>query len=143
MITMTTTLIIIGVLALIAGYVLFTFRRMKNTPVGPDNPKIIILTDKNFSHQVGKGISLVDFWAAWCMPCKMMVPVLNELAEEVGDNVAVCKVNIEEFQSIAQKHSVRNIPTLLIFKNGKEVDRVVGVKSKEFLLNKLNMLKYK
>jgi thioredoxin 1 len=141
--TMTTTLIIIGVLALIAGYVFFTFRRMKNTPVGPDNPKIKILTDKNFSHQIGKGISLVDFWAAWCMPCKMMVPVLNELAEEVGDNVAVCKVNIEEFQSIAQKHAVRNIPTLLIFKNGKEVDRVVGVKSKDFLLNKLNMLKYK
>jgi thioredoxin 1 len=140
---MVTTLIIVGVLTLIAGYLFFTFRRVKNTPVGPDSPKIKNLDDKNFSHQISKGVSLVDFWAAWCMPCKMMVPVLNELAEEVGEDVAVCKVNIEEYQVIAQKHSVRNIPTILIFKNGKEVDRVVGVKSKEFLINKLNMLKYK
>lgn len=140
---MTTTLIIVAALTLLAGYLVFTFRRMKNAPVAPDSPKIMNLTDKNFSHQVGKGISLVDFWASWCMPCKMMVPVLNEVAEEVGDNVAICKVNIEEYQSIAQKHAVRNIPTLLIFKNGKEVDRVVGVKSKDFLINKLNMLKYK
>jgi thioredoxin 1 len=140
---MTTTLIIIGVLALMGGYMFFTYRKMKNTPVGPDSPKIKNLNDKTFSQQIGKGVSLVDFWASWCMPCKMMVPVLNELAGEVGDNVTICKVNIEEYQSIAQKHSVRNIPTMLIFKNGKEVDRVVGVKSKEFLLNKLNMLKYK
>lgn len=140
---MTTTLIILGVLALMGGYMFFTYRKMKNTPVGPDNPQIKNLTDKTFSQQIGKGVTLVDFWASWCMPCKMMVPVLNELAGEVGDNVTVCKVNIEEYQSIAQKHSVRNIPTMLIFKNGKEVDRVVGVKSKDFLLNKLNMLKYK
>ncbi len=140
---MTTTLIILGVLTLMGGYMFFTFRRMKNTPTGPDSPKIKILNDKNFSHQIGKGVSLIDFWASWCMPCKMMVPVLNELAEEVDDSVSICKVNIEEYQSIAQKHSVRNIPTILIFKNGKEVDRVVGVKSKDFLLNKLNMLKYK
>jgi thioredoxin 1 len=140
---MITTLIIIGVLALIAGFIFFTYRRMKNIPVGPENPKIKNLTDKNFGHQIGKGISLVDFWASWCMPCKMMAPVLNDLAGEVGDSVAICKVNIEEYQSIAQKHAVRNIPTILIFKNGKEVDRVVGVKTKDFLLNKLNMLKYK
>jgi thioredoxin 1 len=134
---MTITLIILGILALSIGFLVFNYRRIKNTPVGPENPKIKNLTDKNFSHQISKGVSLVDFWAAWCMPCKMMVPVLNELAEEVGENVEVCKVNIEEYQGIAQKHSVRNIPTILIFKNGKEVDRVVGVKSKEFLINKL------
>ena len=135
--------IIAGFIALAGGYVFFTYRRMKNTPAGPDSPKIKNLNDKNFSHHVGKGISLVDFWASWCMPCKMMAPVLNEMAEEVGDQVAICKVNIEEYQSIAQKYSVRNIPTMLIFRNGKEVDRVVGVKSKDFLLNKINMLKYK
>ncbi len=77
------------------------------------------------------------------MPCKLMSPILNEVAEAMGDQVSVCKVNIEEYQSIAQKHSVRNIPTMIIFRNGKEVDRIVGVKQKDFLVNKLNMLKYK
>jgi thioredoxin 1 len=116
---------------------------MKNMPVGPENPKIIQLTDKNFNQHTGKGIAVVDFWASWCMPCKLMVPVLNELAEEAGDQVTVCKVNIEEYQSVAARFNVRNIPTLIIFRNGKEVDRIVGVKPKDFILKKINMLKYK
>ncbi len=136
-------IIIAAVAAVFAGYLFFAYRKMKNIPMEPDNPRIKILTDKNFSNQIKTGISLVDFWASWCMPCKMMIPVLNEVAGEVGGQVSVCKVNIEEYQSIAQKHAVRNIPTMVIFKNGKEVDRVVGVKSKEFLINKINMLKYK
>ncbi|MFZ4522259.1 MAG: thioredoxin [Bacteroidales bacterium] len=140
---MQTTLIILGVLVVFAGYLFFNYRRMKNIKAGPDNPRIKILDDKNFAHQINKGISIVDFWASWCMPCKMMIPVLNEVAEEVGDSVTVCKVNIEQYQSVAQKYNVRNIPTMLIFKNGKEVDRVVGVKTKNFLLTRLNMLKYK
>jgi thioredoxin 1 len=135
--------IILGVLAVFAGYLFFAYRKMKNVPAGPDHPLIKNLTDKNFSAQTAKGIALVDFWASWCMPCKMMAPVLNELAGEVGDKAAICKVNIEEYQSIAQKYNVRNIPTIIIFKNGKEADRIVGVKQKDFLLNKINMLKYK
>lgn len=140
---LTIILIIAAVVAVLAGYLFFAYRKMKNTPQVPDNPKIKNLTDKNFNNQIKSGISLVDFWASWCMPCKMMIPVLNEVAGEMGDQVAICKVNIEEYQSIAQKHSVRNIPTMVIFRNGKEIDRVVGVKTKDFLINKLNMLKYK
>ena len=139
----TIMIIIAAVAAVFAGYLFFAYRKMKNTPMEPDNPRIKILTDKNFSNQIKSGISLVDFWASWCMPCKMMIPVLNEVAGEVGDQVSICKVNIEEYQSIAQKHSVRNIPTMVIFRNGKEVDRIVGVKSRDFLVNKLNMLKFK
>ncbi len=134
---------ICAVLALFAGYLFFAYRKMKNIPIGPESTRIKNLTDKNFSNQIKNGISLVDFWASWCMPCKMMIPVLNDVAEEMGDHAAICKVNIEEYQFIAQKYSVRNIPTMVIFKNGKEVDRVVGVKSKDFIINKLNMLKYK
>jgi thioredoxin 1 len=140
---MTLTRVIVAAVALFAGYMFFAFRKIKNTPVAPDNHRIKILTDKNFNQQISKGISLVDFWASWCMPCKMMVPILNEVAEETGEQAAICKVNIEEYQSIAQKYSVRNIPTIIIFRNGKEVERIVGVKQKDFLLNKLNMLKYK
>lgn len=135
--------IVIGVIALFVGYMAFAYRKLKNTPLAPDSEKIRNLTAKNFNQQIGKGISLVDFWASWCMPCRMMIPVLNELSQEVDENVSICKLNIEEHQSIAAKYSVRNIPTMLIFKNGKEVDRIVGVKNKEFLINKINMLKYK
>ena len=140
---MTITLIIIGVLALLGGYMFFSYRKIKNMPLGEDHPQIKILDDKNFSQQIGKGVSIVDFWAAWCMPCRMMIPVLNDLAGELGDKASVCKVDIEKYQSVAQKYNVRNIPTLIIFRNGKEVDRIVGVKTKEFLLNKINMLNYK
>ena len=122
---------------------LFAYRKVKNMPVAPDNPKIRTLTEKNFNQQISKGITLVDFWAAWCMPCKMMVPVLNEVAAEAGDSVTVAKLNIDEHQAVAQKFAVRSIPTIVIFRNGKEVDRIVGVKQNDFLLNKINMLKYK
>lgn len=132
-----------GLLVPFFGYVFYSWWKMKKAPMGPESEKIRNLDDKNFSHQVGSGIALVDFWASWCMPCRMMTPVLNEVAEEVDSSVRICKVNIEQHQSIANRFSVKNIPTMLIFRNGKEVDRIVGVKSKDFLIKKLNMLKYK
>jgi thioredoxin 1 len=132
------TLIIIGALvALFVGYSYFNFQKIKRLPAVADSEKIKVLTDKNFAHQINNGIMLVDFWAAWCMPCKMMAPILNEVADEVNSNSGVGKLNVEHYQSIAAKYNVRNIPTLILFKNGKEMDRFVGVKSKDFLLKKL------
>ncbi len=132
-----------GLMVLFFIWIFYGWWKMKKTPMGPESEKIKNLDDKNFSNQVKNGISLVDFWASWCMPCRMMVPVLNELAEEVDPSVKICKVNIEQYQALATQYSVRNIPTMLIFRNGKEVDRIVGVKTKDFLLKKINMLKYK
>jgi thioredoxin 1 len=125
---------------MIAGFGILLFRakaKMKNIPLVADNEKILTLTDKNFQHQTKGKLVLVDFWAAWCGPCRMMAPVLNDVAVELKGNSHIGKVNIEQYQSLAQKFKVRSIPTLILFKDGKEVNRFVGVKSKEFLLQQL------
>ena len=139
---MQTTIIITGILiAIFGGLYLMARSRMKNIPVVADNDNILTLTDKNFSHQTKNKLVLVDFWASWCAPCRMMAPVLNEVADELTGNSHVGKVNIEQYQSLAQKFEVRNIPTLILLKNGLEVNRFVGIKNKEFLLQQINKVK--
>ena len=93
---------------------------------------VINLTRDNFEAEVTefKGMVLVDFWASWCMPCKMLSPVVDEVAEEVT-SAKVAKVNVDEQQSLAARFNVMSIPTLIVFKDGKEVSRSVGVIPKE------------
>ena len=81
---------------------------------------------------------LVDFWASWCMPCRMLAPTINKLAEENLGKLKVCKLNTDENQHIAAQYGIQGIPTLIIFKEGKEVGRTVGVLPKEKLQEKLN-----
>ena len=139
---MHTTIIITGILITIfGGLYLMARARMKNIPVVADNDNILTLTDKNFHYQTKDKLVLVDFWASWCAPCRMMAPVLNEVADELTGNSHVGKVNIEQYQSHAQKFQVRNIPTLILLRNGIEVNRFVGIKNKEFLLQQINKVK--
>jgi len=79
---------------------------------------------------------LVDFYADWCGPCKMISPIVDEISFERSD-VSVCKVNVDENTTLAEKYNVMNIPTLLVFKNGKETTRLIGYKSKEAILAEL------
>jgi thioredoxin 1 len=130
----TTMIIVLAIVAFLGALYIMARARMKNIPMVADSDNILTLTDKNFQHQTKNKLVLVDFWASWCAPCRMMAPVLNEVANELNGNSHVGKVNIEEYQSLAQKYQVRNIPTLILFKNGREVNRYVGIKSRDFLL---------
>jgi thioredoxin 1 len=133
------TFIILGVLFLFVAFLVYrTKRQMKQLKDVKDSEKVKILTDQNFSIKTKTGTVLVDFWASWCMPCKLMVPVLNELAEETDGKVTIAKLNVDEAKVTASKFKVRSIPTLILFKNGKEIHRFVGVKSKDYLLKELD-----
>ncbi|HLO59801.1 MAG TPA: thioredoxin [Bacteroidales bacterium] len=135
---MNTFLIITGAVAAVFFFLVLRAKaKMKNIPLAADHEKIITLTDKNFQHQTKNKIVLVDFWAAWCGPCRIMAPVLNEMAGELKGNSYIGKVNVEEFQSLATRFKIRGIPTMVLFKNGVEVNRFVGVKTKDFLMKQV------
>jgi thioredoxin 1 len=102
----------------------------------------IEVTDAMFEQTVLKSDKpvLVDFWAAWCGPCRMLHPIVDELNAELGDKVVFAKVDVDNNQEYAAKYGVRNIPTVLLFKGGEIVDKQVGVAPKNVYLTKLNAL---
>lgn len=128
--------VIIGVVLFI-GVIVFNYFRMKNAPPVKKSSKIFILNKKNFGSITRRGVVLVDFWAAWCQPCKLMVPVLNEIAESDNVDVKVAKVNVEYEKQLAAKFNIRSIPTMILFKDGKEHKRFTGVKTKRFLMKEI------
>jgi thioredoxin 1 len=97
------------------------------------------LTNDTFN-EIQEGVALVDFWAPWCGPCRMLSPVIEELAEEFDGKAFICKVNTDEEQDLAMKFGVRSIPTLIVLKDGEVVDTLVGVQSKEVLSEKINSI---
>ena len=99
----------------------------------------IFITDKNFAEEVERSPVpvLVDFWAGWCGPCRMIAPIIEQLAQELSGKVRVGKLDVDENQASAARFRVQSIPSLLVFKDGKEVDRILGMQSKEAILQRL------
>lgn len=98
--------------------------------------KIIHLTDDNFQESIlkNKKLILIDFWAEWCNPCKIISPILDEIAKEYYDKICIMKLNVEKNSTIPSKYNIRSIPTLLLFKNGNLIDKKIGLISKTELI---------
>ena len=111
---------------------------MENSATSPT----VTLNDSNFEKEVTQSNQtvLVDFWAPWCGPCKMIAPLLDEIAAEKAGLVKVAKVNVDENQSLSVKYNVRAIPALLFFKNGQLRDQVIGMTTRKDLLGRLDAL---
>jgi thioredoxin 1 len=95
------------------------------------------VTDTNFSSETSSGVVLADFWAPWCGPCKMIAPVLEELDGDLGDKVKIVKLDVDDNQETAAQFGVMSIPTLIVFKDGQQVEKVLGFQPKEALENLL------
>ena len=100
---------------------------------------VLTITDENFENEVLKseGVVLIDFYADWCGPCKMMSPVIDEIAKELQGNVKVGKINVDNNQELAIKYDVMSIPTIIIFKNGMPVKSFIGVTNKQEIVDAL------
>jgi len=92
------------------------------------------LQDSNFDAEINQGVTLVDFWAPWCGPCRMQGPILDKVAEKVGAKAKIGKVNVDDATVIAARYGIVSIPTLIIFKDGKPVQNFVGVRQEEELI---------
>lgn len=98
-----------------------------------------VATNTNFGELLQDGkLVIVDFWATWCGPCRMLSPLLDEVEEEMADKISVVKVNVDDADEIAMKYRIMNIPTLLFFKGGQLVDKTVGAMPKNVLVDKIN-----
>jgi len=95
------------------------------------------LTDESFKKFVEQGVAVVDLWAPWCGPCKMIAPIVEDLAEEYEGKIKFAKLNVDEHKKTQAEYNVMGIPTLLVFKNGRPVDRIVGALSRERIKEKL------
>ena len=113
-----------------------------STPVDEKGPWLVELDERNFDETlaVAEGLVMVDFWAAWCGPCRAVAPVLEDLARSSGGKVTLAKVNVDENRALAARYGIRSIPTILFIKDGKVRDQVIGAVPKQELQAKLAAL---
>ena len=103
-----------------------------------DEPKgkspVVTLSASNYESETAKGLVFVDFWAAWCGPCRRMAPILDEIATEYKDSVKIGKVNVDNYKKFSIDKGIQALPTIVVYKDGKEVDRIMGLVSKDRLV---------
>jgi thioredoxin 1 len=105
-----------------------------------DSKTVVNITDESFDKVVAKGVSVVDFWAEWCMPCRMQGPIVEKVAGSMGGRATVAKLNVDDNQEAAQRYGVTGIPTLIFFKDGAEARRLVGVQNEASITRTLEAL---
>ena len=98
------------------------------------------LNKDNFEKSIANGVAIVDFWAEWCGPCKMQLPIIEEFSSEMEGKATIGKVNVDEELELAQSFGIQSIPTLILFKDGKPVKKLVGLHSKEALYEEVNQV---
>lgn len=109
----------------------------KSDKTGSKSKNITTLTTDNFDNEIATGVVMVDFWATWCMPCRAMAPVIDEIADQTKGKVKVGKVDVDANGPLANRYNVQGIPNIIIFKNGVQVENLVGIQSKETLIQAL------
>ena len=123
--------VLLGIFTLYLIYSTYKrYKLVKNYSPENESDKLVLLNDKNFNKQIHRGVVLVDFWAPWCGPCKMIAPVVSELADQFEGKARIGKSNVDENKVTAAEYGVRSIPTLILFKDGEPVKQFVGVKPK-------------
>jgi thioredoxin 1 len=105
------------------------------------NENVVTITESNYTEIInGDKLTVIDFWAEWCSPCRMVSPIIDSLAEEFGDEIVVAKCDVDEMGFISEKYGIRNIPAVLFIQDGKVVDRIIGANPKEKYVTKINSL---
>jgi thioredoxin 1 len=129
------TLLIISILALFSSVGTDIIAQQK-----ADDSRLVALNQSSFDKGISKGYVLVDFWAAWCRPCVLQKPILEEVAFEMREKLTIATVDTDKNSSLSQKFNIRGIPCMILFKDGKEVKRLVGLHQKDRLLSELNAI---
>jgi thioredoxin 1 len=110
----------------------------ENNIVKESDSGVIILNDNTFQEKIKKGVTLVDFWATWCRPCKLQAPIIEEVNNIMAGKASICKLDVDQSPNISQMYNVQSIPTIIIFKDGKAVSQFIGLTEKEQLIDELN-----
>jgi len=129
---------LLGLVLVFFIYRMYKMRHLLTSNAGSETSEhTLIITDANFEKTIAKGVTLIDFWAPWCAPCRIQGPIINELANEMMGKAQIGKLDVDQNKRIATKLSIRSIPTILVFKEGEIVKQLVGVKSKSVLTKEI------